>query len=254
MTDEKKKKPKRRRRAKRGKGKSSKIKQYFNEDTQLAIEEFQSTESTEEKHKIYDARIRPAFEKLAENLIFIYKFTALHQGYEGLKNDCVSFMYETLYKFDASRGTKAFSYFNVVAKNFLIIKSKQRAKFNSRNVSFDNPSTFTPRESMSFHFDTTIDNFESPTEIRQRTEGIFSLLDAIKEKTKSDNEKSCIQAIITLFENIDELEFLNKRAVFVYLREMSGLNPKQLTTTMSSIKKKFRELRDDDEFYAIFGK
>ena len=120
MTDEKKKKPKRRRRAKRGKGKSSKIKQYFNEDTQLAIEEFQSTESTEEKHKIYDARIRPAFEKLAENLIFIYKFTALHQGYEGLKNDCVSFMYETLYKFDASRGTKAFSYFNVVAKNFLI--------------------------------------------------------------------------------------------------------------------------------------
>ena len=51
----------------------------------------------------------------------------------------------------------------------------------------------------------------------------------------------------------DDLDFLNKRAVFVYLREMSGLNPKQLTTTMSSIKKKYREIKDHDEYYAIFG-
>ena len=45
-----------------------------------------------------------------------------------LKSDCVSFLYETLEKFDPSKGSKAFSYFNVVAKNWLIIQSKKRVK------------------------------------------------------------------------------------------------------------------------------
>jgi hypothetical protein len=239
-----------RRRKKRGK---NKLKQYFHEGTQAAIETFQSTDSIKVKHKIYDDEIRPAFEKLAENLIFIYKFSSLHENYEGLKNDCVSFLYETLYKFDASRGTKAFSYFNVVAKNFLIIKSKQKTKFVKRNVSLDNPNTFTPFESMSLANDLTQMGFVTPTEIKQKKEGIFKLLKAIQKKATSDNEKLCISAIISLFENVDELDFLNKRAVFVYLREMSGLNPKQLTTTMSTIKKKYREIKDHDEYYAIFG-
>jgi len=239
-----------RRRKKRGK---NKLRQYFHEGTQAAIENFQATEALSEKHKIYDEEIRPAFEKLAENLIFIYKFSSLHENYEALKNDCVSFLYETLYKFDASRGTKAFSYFNVVAKNFLIIKSKQKTKFVKRNVSLDNPDTFTPYESMSLANDFTQMGFESPTEIKQKKEGIFKLLSEIQKKATSENEKLCISAIISLFENVDDLDFLNKRAVFVYLREMSGLNPKQLTTTMSSIKKKYRQIKDHDEYYAIFG-
>ena len=91
--------------------KRKQIKLYFNEDTQTAIENFQATDSISEKDKIYTAEIMPAFEKLAENLIFIHKFTSLHESFDDLKNNCVTFLYETLYKFDASRGSKAFSYF-----------------------------------------------------------------------------------------------------------------------------------------------
>ena len=74
----------------------------------------------------------------------------------------------------------------------------------------------------------------------------------IEEIVKSENERSCIYAVRKLFENADDLEFLNKRAIFVYLREMSGLNPKQLTTTISSLKKKYNELRKLEEFDAFF--
>lgn len=232
--------------------KKKQIKQYFNADTQLAIEKFQKTPSIEKKNEIYTSEIRPAFEKLAENLIFIYKFTSLHETFEDLKNDCVTFLYETLYKFDASRGTKAFSYFNVVAKNFLIIKSKQKVKSLKRKVSIEDKSIFTSQESHSFDSRNIAADPEKAMVAAAQSEILLSMLNHLGDIARTDNEMACMSAIKTLFENVDNLEFLNKRAVFVYLREMSGLTPKQLTTTISNLKKKYRALKENDEFRIFF--
>jgi hypothetical protein len=228
------------------------IKLYFNEDTQLAIEEFQKTSCPEEQNEIYASRILPAFEKLSENLIFIHKFSSLHDTYEDLKNDCVCFLYETLYKFDASRGTKAFSYFNVVAKNFLIIKSKQRTTSFRRNVSMDDRNSFSISEKYAFS-DYNVAEDPASQIIREEEKKMnLDMISHLQGESKSDNEKACINAIKSLFETADELEFLNKRAVFVYLREISGLTPKQLTTTISNLKKKYRALKEKDEFRIFF--
>ena len=64
--------------------------------------------------------------------------------------------------------------------------------------------------------------------------------------------KACINAIITLFNKIEELDFLNKRAVFVYMRDLSGLTPKQLSVAMSNIRKHYKDLKKIDENYASF--
>jgi hypothetical protein len=80
-----------------------------------------------------------------------------------------------------------------------------------------------------------------------------SMLQKIKIKVSNENEKVCIAAIITLFDNIDDLEFLNKRAIFVYLREISGLNPKQLSVALSSIRKHYREIVKSDDLFLLFG-
>ena len=231
--------------------KKNKVRQYFHEGTQAAIEQFQAEESLEKKAKIYESEILPAFEKLSENLIFIHRFTSLHSSYEDLKNDCITFLYEALYKFDASRGTKAFSYYNVVAKNFLIIKSKQRTKFLKRNISLENPAAFTQDETISLNDHNSVPAQEERIIREEKRDVILEMIEKIEDIVKSDNERACIYAVRHLFENADELEFLNKRAVFVYLREMSGLNPKQLTTTISSLKKKYNELRKLEEFDAF---
>jgi hypothetical protein len=47
---------------------------YFNADTQAAICEYQDSEDQKEKDKLYIERILPAFDKLVQNLIFIYGF------------------------------------------------------------------------------------------------------------------------------------------------------------------------------------
>lgn len=105
---------------------TTKSNMYFNEKTTEAIENYQKLSSKEEKEKLYLAEIYPAFDKLVENLIFIHGFRGLHDSYDDLKNDCVTFLYEAIHKFDPTRGTKPFSYFNVVAKRWLIIRSKVR--------------------------------------------------------------------------------------------------------------------------------
>jgi len=232
--------------------KKKQIKLYFNEGTQKAIEEFQAAETDEEKNKIYTESILPAFDKLSENLIFIHKFTSLHESYEDLKNDCVTFLYETLYKFDPSRGTKAFSYFNVVAKNFLIIKSKQKTAFLRRSVSIEDERMFSAGERHSYQEKNVVDSPVASLVKEDDLRLIFGMLKHLTGEARTDNEKACINAITTLFENANDLEFLNKRAVFVYLREMSGLSPKQLTTTISNLKKKYRALKENDEFRIFF--
>ena len=78
------------------------------------------------------------------------------------------------------------------------------------------------------------------------------VLGKVKNKANNENEKLCIDAIIKVFANVDNLDFLNKRAIFVYLREISGLNPKQLSVSISNIRKYYREVVGSDDFYQLF--
>ena len=97
------------------------------------------------------------------------------------------------------------------------------------------------------HFDV----LPAPDEIMigaERSEAIIKMLYEIKRRVNSDNENACINAIITIFESVDQLDFLNKRALFVYMRDLSSLNPKQLSIAMSSIRKHYRELSGSDAF------
>jgi len=228
---------------------------YFHEGTAAAIDAYQATDDLKERQKLYNTEILPAFSKLVENLIFIHGFRGLHDTYEDLKNDCVSFLYEAICKFDASRGSKPFSYFNVVAKNWLIIRSKQRMKSIKRNISIDDRDHVGRRDSE------TIENFQViPAQDEQMLEWEFlkninCMLKEISNRITNENEIKCMNAIVHIFDVVSDHNgtpgsdiMLNKRAVFRYIRDISGLTPKQLTTVIASLKKHYRELKHNPEF------
>ncbi len=240
---------KKRRRRRRKKGKST---LYFSAATHKAIMDFQASESRPEKEKIYVSDILPAFSKLVENLIFIHGFTSSNGSYDDLRNDCVTFLYETLHKFDPSRGTKAFSYFNVVAKNWLIIRSKKNIKNARKHVSIDDTESLTASDTVKIENYSTAAAQDHDIIKKESFDNIIKLLYEIKKNISGDNEVACINAIITIFERIDDIDLLNKRAVFVYLRDLSDLNPKQLSIAMSTIRKHYRELKKCDEFDIFF--
>jgi hypothetical protein len=218
------------------------VKLYFHEGTQNAIIGYQKSSDKKEKDALYVNDILPAFEKLVENLINIHKFSGLYDSYDDLKNDCVNFLFETIPKWDSTRGTIAFSYFNVVAKNWLIIRAKQKTTKLKRNVSLDDPDSLTAYESKLVEDHSLLPSQDTILENKSAVTNMSKVLYEIRSKAKTENELACINSIITIFENIDDVDFLNKSAVLLYMRELSGLTPKQLTATMQSVKKHYRRI------------
>lgn len=224
-------------------------KPYFNDDTQASIVAFKyRKEDKNEQQKIYQSEIQPSFDKLVENLIFIHGFQGHHDSFEDLKSDCITFLYQTLPKYKSERGTKAFSYFNIVAKNFLIIKNKNRLTKTKRNVSLDAPDSMqmSEQEALVDHY--TVPSPDDQIISKEFNDEIAQLLAEIRTRLKNESEIKTIESIIFIFKYIEQVDLLNKRAVFFYIREMTGLSAKQLTTNMAVIKKHYKELRGNDDF------
>lgn len=217
---------------------------YFNADTQEAIVKYQNTDTKKEKDRLYVEEILPAFDKLVENLINIYKFAGAHNTYEELKNDCINFLFETLGKFDHARGTNAFSYFNVVAKNWLISKTKQRLQKAKRSVSLDDPdNSLSNHEMLIVEEHSSLPSQDILVDAMSSIERTIEVLHEVRKIVKTENELTCINSVITIFENIEDIDLVNKSAILLYMRELSGLSPKQLATSIQSIKKYYKKLK-----------
>jgi len=219
---------------------------YFTMKTQDAIVLYKETESRSEREKIYVKDIFPAFKTLVENLINVYKYQIQYESKEDLRTECLEFLYTVITKFDASKGSKAFSYFNVIARNWLTIKSKQNAKLVQTFASLDD------RDAFSNHEIEMIEGYSilpSPDDMITHEEQIANfrkLLTEVKVRTKTPNELLCIEAIELIFGNVENLDIINKRAVMIYIRNITNLSPKQLSIVLSTLKKHYKCIRTEE--------
>lgn len=226
--------------------KKNDLKLYFHTGTHDAIVKFQTETNMAMREQIYSEDILPAFTKLVENLIFIHGANA-HVNVEDFKNDCISFLYEKLNKFDAARGSKAFSYFNVVAKNWIIVKMRQVIKHTKKHINIDDKAVVPEIEVIDV-VEPSFELYGSAGKKANQTEQIDMMFFELNDRIEQEHERMCMEAIEKLFQNIDEIDFFNKRAVFVYIREMTNLSTKQISTAMSSIKRHYKEAMAECEF------
>ena len=111
-------------------------KQYFTPDTDAAIKEYLASTNQDERDHIFKTRIHYAFYKLAENLIHTFKFYYTEvDDLEDLKHEVVCFLLEKLDYFKPEKGTKAFSYFSIVGKNYLILYNNNNYKKKKQHTS-----------------------------------------------------------------------------------------------------------------------
>jgi hypothetical protein len=235
------------------KTKKKKRKNYFTLDTQNKIIEYQNTTDLKLRSIIYEHHVYPAFTELVHNLVSVYKFKSLNEDMSHLKHDCVSFLFEQIHKWNPEKGTKAFSYFNVVAKNWLTIQSRKLLKMSKKNVHFEDPELFTSQEKKYLREIEPDNEQETLNKKNKLAYMIIDIIDHIECHLKEGNDTKCAHAVRTVFENIDNLDYLNKRAVFVYLREISGLNSSELSSSLSSIRKIYRKVVGHDKKFDIFN-
>ena len=112
---------------KRGRPKSKK-KLYFGPEVQDAIVRYNTSTNDSLRNKIYQEEIHKAFDKLAENIINTFKFTYFDVPFKDVKHEVVAFMVMNIHKYDHTKGSKAFSYFSIVAKNYLILHNNANYK------------------------------------------------------------------------------------------------------------------------------
>ena len=229
---------------------------YFDDDTQAAIVRYQQAVIEQpdgtflpdyaQRNSIYVNDILPAFSSLIENLINVYGYHVLYETRDDLRNECLEFLYGVINKFKAEKGSKAFSYFNVVGKNWLTIKSKQNAKVVQNYVSLDNREALSKHDLDLIEDQHVIPSIEDLLTTDDISKNLKQLVLTLKDKAKTDNEKACLNAIEILIENIDDIDLLSKRAVMLYIRGITGLSSKQLSIALSSLKKQYKIIREEN--------
>lgn len=226
---------------------STSVSHYFTEETQKSIIRYQECDSSPVKEQIYVTEILPAFKSLVENLINVYGFKIRYESKEDLINECLEFLYTAVPKFKAEKGSKAFSYFNVVSKNWLIIKSKQNSKRIQQYVSLDDTLNISSSDMEKIESYNIVPSYDDILSEKDMKDFLDRLLTDLESKSKTANEKLTIDAIREISNNLGELELLSKRAVLLYIRQITQLSSKQLSLVLASLKKNYKEFKNQQD-------
>jgi hypothetical protein len=219
---------------KSGATKKKKKNYYFTELTEKAIVDYCATENLNKRSELYIQHIQPAFNELVNKIVYTYKFTSL-ENIEHHKDDCKVWLTTILSKFDPSKNKKAFSYFSVVTKNWFTHKAKKQTKKNRREVNYDDML----REVEAVENVGSTNPFDDIEE-KEFWASLSSEINSWKNLKLKPNEEKVLNAVITLMENIDQIEIFNKKAVYLYMREITGLNTKQIVSALNKMRERYR--------------
>ncbi len=212
---------------------------YFTQDHEDAIIKYALSSDRAIRTKLYIEFIQPAFDEMVDKIIFTYKFNTL-PNIDYLRDECKIWLTTILDKYDTTKGSKAFSYYSVITKNWFIQNVKKTNKERKREVLIDDAEKELEEASESEPND-----YESE---REQNEFWGHLMTQISEWEKLDlreNERKVLSAINHIFSNIDNIEIFNKKAIYLYIREITGLNTKQVVSGLSGIKSKYKVFKED---------
>tara|TARA_E500000331_G_scaffold119387_1_gene116561 strand:- start:18 stop:734 length:717 start_codon:yes stop_codon:yes gene_type:complete len=213
--------------------KKSKI--YFGTPVHNAIVEYNRSDDYTFRHKIYTEEIHAAFLKLAENIINTFKFSYFDYGFRDLQEEVVSNLVINMHKFDETRGSKAFSYFSIVAKNYLILNNNANYK---KMKSHDDITVL--------NGEGTIDSGINPSiskEIFEKTvEYLYERLDLLFPKPK---DKHVAESILYLCKNKDQIDNFNKKALYIMIREMTDVQTSKITQISNVFRRIYPRIQEE---------
>jgi len=213
---------------------TKKGRQYFTKIHENAIIKYAQTEDPRIRTHLYLAYIQPAFNEMVDKIVFTYKFTTL-PNITDLREECKIWLTTILDKYDASKGSKAFSYFSVITKNWFIHKVKQQQKRSRTEVNLEDMS----REIELKHLSTEI-KYDEERIAREFWSSLGEEMSTWNPESMKENERKVFEAVKILLAHPEDIEIFNKKAIYLYLREITGLNTKQVVNNLNKMRIKYR--------------
>lgn len=210
---------------------------YFGKEVQDAIIEFNKLNNSETiyKTKLFNQTIYPAFMKLTENIINTWKFYRYETNYSDLQRDAVAFLFTKMPSYDSSKG-RAYSYFTIVCRNFLIKESQTLYESGKSKVELEvvDAERNLTNEVILSNYQETLHDF------------IFNWCnwceDNLEKIFKSQRDRRIADSIIEMFRSSEDIDIYNKKLIYVLIRERAGVDTQHITKVIKVFKDLFTEM------------
>lgn len=215
-----------------------KNKMYFTQETEDAIIAYNKSKDDRFKNKLYKEEIKYPFEKLAENVLNTFKFSYFDVPKEDVQMEVVSVLIQKIHMFKEGKG-KAFSYFSIVAKNYLILNNNSNYKrYKKTDLMSQMPETWNPEND--FY------EAEQGEEFSEFKNLMLEYWD--KNLTKVFTKKRDIQiadAVLELFRRSQYIENFNKKHLYLLIREMTDCKTHYITKVVNVMKEHQKKMLND---------
>ena len=214
--------------------KKSNSNNYFTQETEDAIVRYNSSTDPIEKNRIFSQSIYLPLYKLSENLIHTFKFYHTDvEDLEDLKLEVVTMVVEEkLHRFDPTLGFKAYSYFGTIIKRWLINYNRRNYKKKKQKGSFEELEYSTVEE---------VEHGSHPTITLSEIVDIFieKSYNTLERDFPKKHEQEVADAVLTLFKTRYDLDIFKKKALYIYIREITECETPTLTKVINKLKSNF---------------
>ena len=215
-----------------------KSKVYFGTPVQEAIIRYNDSDDPAVRNKIYSEEIAAAFDKLAENLIHTFKFYYFDYSFKDVKDEVVSFLVMQMPKYRPDKG-RAFSYFSVVGKNYLILNNNNNYK---KMKSQDDISVL--------DFNRDVQGESTTGEVTEYYgEFVEQMLEYwennITNIFKRQKDILVADSVLEIFRRRQNIENFNKKALYIMIREMTNSNTQHITRVINQMKNYYYNMAEE---------
>ena len=209
---------------------------YFTEVHEKAILDYVSTDDSIIRTDLYREHIGPVFNEMVDKIVFTYRFTTL-PNITHLREECKVWLVTVLEKFNPDKA-KAFTYFTVVTKNWFIAQVKKKSKRNREELDIYE----LPKE-LEMDYLSLVNQYHQDREQEEFILNLKANMIDWQEDAKKPNDEKVLKAIQILLESAEEIEIFNKKAIYLYLRELTGLNTKQVVASLKRIRTLYSDFK-----------
>jgi hypothetical protein len=220
---------------------------YFTKETENAIVKYNNSLDEFEREYIFRNYIHQPLDKLVENIINRFKFPYMDGSFEDIKSEVISFLVLNMNKYTADKG-KAFSYFSVIAKNYLILHNNNSYKQEKRNINLEDITegldiSSVPLEQMiepseeDVLLHSVAQESNTHDEMREFTVLLVRFLDFnITKIFKKQRDVEIANAISEIIRRSYNLDNFNKKALYILVREITNCKTSHITKVVNRLK------------------